>query len=692
MAKRPKSWLQKINFSSTSPAMSRRRILVTIAMSLGGFVLSWAGFRIAHDRAQTSNQLKFEQESGRIASDMETSFNLSLEHLRSIPAYFAASDEVSRDGFREFVTPTLKRNTFLYVSAFLPRVLPSELAELESVARSDGLHDFEVHSVNVDGQYLPLKQRDRYYPIYFVEPLIPELSKVLGVDVGSHPEQAQYYKAAFSSNDPVVTPPLSLIEDPEDVLSIMAILSVPKSRLKGFRNEAESPPTDEDSECDGVAVVILKVRPLVEVSLGTESLGEFEIVLRDPDAEETRRLVYKNFPGDAKAIDRSGWPRAQREVSFADQTWTLTLSPADGSTYAPGAPPYWILVVGSLLSVLAAYSLSATLTIGGLRKQVDHALQLGQYRLGAKLGEGGMGAVYEASHEMLARPAAIKLIRTDNVAASKRWQSRFEREAQATAGLQSPHTVSVYDFGKAQDGTFYYVMERLNGVDLATLVEKEGPLPATRVVHLLRQACQSLAEAHAAGLIHRDIKPANIFVCKQALEEDFVKILDFGLVKASRREPSVEITQAGTLLGTPAYMAPEMIQDQAVDARSDIYALGCVAYFMLTGKTVFDGSLSAIIAGHVKKEPPKMVTEDGSDIPSELERVVFRCLAKSRYHRPASAIKLEQQLAALSLPEWQPTSTPTAQVSVESRPAETSESGLANTTSIEVGRGGKPTT
>ena len=134
-----------------------------------------------------------------------------------------------------------------------------------------------------------------------------------------------------------------------------------------------------------------------------------------------------------------------------------------------------------------------------------------------------MGAVYEASHEMLARPAAIKLIRTDNVAASKRWQSRFEREAQATAGLQSPHTVSVYDFGKTQDGTFYYVMERLNGVDLATLVEKEGPLPATRVVHLLRQACQSLAEAHAAGLIHRDIKPANIFVCKQALEEDFVK-------------------------------------------------------------------------------------------------------------------------------------------------------------------------
>ena len=682
------AWAAAIRYES-SLSEARRRTIFTVAVSILGLALSWTGFRMLQIWSRNANQRKFEQESGRIASEMETSFNLSLEHLRSIPAYFAASDEVSREGFREFVTPTLKRNTFLYVSAFLPRILPSELADLESVARSDGLHDFKVHSVDVDGQYLPLKQRDRYYPIYFVEPLIPELSKVLGVDVGSHPEQAKYYKAACSSNDPVVTPPLSLIEDPEDVLSIMAILSLSKSQLKGFRNEAESPPADEDSECDGVAVVILKVRPLVEFSLGSKRLGEFEVVLRDPDAEESRQLVYKNFPGDAKTIDRQGWPKTDREISFGDQSWTLTLSPAHGSTYAPAAPPYWILAVGGLLSALAAYSLSATLTIGGLRKQVDHALQLGQYRLGAKLGEGGMGAVYEASHKMLARPAAIKLIRTDNAVASKRWQSRFEREAQATAGLQSPHTVSVYDFGKTHDGTFYYVMERLNGVDLATLVEREGPLPPSRVVHLLRQACHSLAEAHATGLIHRDIKPANIFVCKQALDSDFVKILDFGLVKASRREPSVEITQAGTLLGTPAYMAPEMIQDQAVDARSDIYSLGCVAYFMLTGKTVFDGSLSAVIAGHVKKDPPKMVADNGSDIPSELERVVFRCLAKSRYHRPATAIKLEQQLAALPLTEWKLFATSSAQVDI--RPNETSDSRLSKTTSMEAGCGRKPT-
>ena len=498
------------------------------------------------------------------------------------------------------------------------------------------------------GDEVALSRQDAYFPIYYTEPVVPE---VLGIDLGSHPEQAQYVQAASRTDEPVVTPPLSLIEDTEDVLSVIAFMAVPDARFKHF---APAPTSTEKPRpsCAGIAEVILKVRPLVEVSLGSKRLGEFRILLRDADATEARQLVYKNFPGQADSIVRTGWPTAEREVKFADQSWALTLVPADGSSFAPSTPPYWILIVGTILSLLLAYSLSATLTIERLRKQVDQAMQLGQYRLGSKLGEGGMGAVYEASHEMLARPAAIKLIRTDNSEMTKRWQSRFEREAQATAGLQSPHTVSIYDFGKTDDGTFYYVMERLDGVDLGTLVETEGPLSPTRAVHLLRQVCHSLAEAHASGLIHRDIKPANIFVCRHALEQDFVKVLDFGLVKANEREPSVELTQAGTLLGTPAYMAPEMIQDQASDARSDLYSLGCVAFFMLTGRTVFDGSLSAIIAGHVKKEPPKMLTPDGAEIPSELEQVVLQCLAKNPSKRPVDTIELEQQLAALPSINW----------------------------------------
>ncbi len=681
MSKSSKNWLQGINPSSSTPGRVRRRRVVVVITCLLGIVLSWASFHVWHDRTQGKSQLKFEQESARIASDMETSFNLSLEHLRSIPAYFAASDDVSGEKFREFVTPTLQRNSSQYVSAYLPRIAASEIADFEAAARAQGLNDFVVRSVDSVGKPLPLKPREFYFPIYFVAPAVPQ---VLGFDVGSHPEQARYAAAACNSDEPVVTHPLSLIEDPEDVLSVMALMAVPSAKLSGFRGTAEPRQEGAESMCDGLAVVILKVRPLVEVSLGSRRLEDFQVVLGDPDAEASRQLVYKNFPGEAETIHQSGWPITEREVRFADQTWTLTLAPAAGSVYAPRSPPYWILIVGCLLSLLAAYSLSVTIAIGGLRKQVDRALQLGQYRLGAKLGEGGMGTVYEASHEMLARPAAIKLIRTDNSEASQRWQGRFEREAQATAGLQSPHTVSIYDFGKTQDGTFFYVMERLDGVDLATLVERDGPLPPARAVHLLRQVCQSLAEAHASGLIHRDIKPANIFVCRHALESDFVKVLDFGLVKASQREPSVELTQAGTLLGTPAYMAPEMIQDQAADPRSDIYSLGCVAYFMLTGRPVFEGSLSAIIAGHVKEPPPKINT-DGPDQPStEIEQVILGCLAKSPDDRPCSAIELAAQLAACPLDGEQQQVGTTRHDHVGGRGEETNGDRSFLTTSLEL--------
>ncbi|GAG32167.1 unnamed protein product, partial [marine sediment metagenome] len=249
---------------------------------------------------------------------------------------------------------------------------------------------------------------------------------------------------------------------------------------------------------------------------------------------------------------------------------------------------------------------------------------------GKKLGEGGMGAVYEAKHQMLARPAAIKLIRRpDGLAGDKNWLSRFEREAQATACLQSPHTISIYDFGKTKEGTFYYVMERLHGTDLATLVERVGILSPGRAIHVLRQVCRSLAEAHGAGFIHRDIKPANIFVCRQALELDFAKVLDFGLVKANFEQRSIELTQAETLLGTPAYMSPEMIEGHPVDGRADLYSLGCVAYWSLTGRPVFEANNpAAVVVSHLTEAPQSVREVVGDEIPEELDRIVSRCLAK----------------------------------------------------------------
>jgi serine/threonine-protein kinase len=192
-------------------------------------------------------------------------------------------------------------------------------------------------------------------------------------------------------------------------------------------------------------------------------------------------------------------------------------------------------------------------------------------------------------------------------------------------------------------------MERLHGTDLSTLVDRAGPLPPARTIHLLRQVCCSLAEAHQAGLIHRDVKPANIFICRQALVFDFVKVLDFGLVKAGARQQSVELTQAGTMLGTPLYMAPEMIKGQDVDGRADLYSLGCVAYWLLTGKPPFDAdTITAVVASHLTEEPPSPRSMIGSGIPESLDGLIVRCMAKNPDDRPQSAEQLEEELASCS--------------------------------------------
>jgi serine/threonine-protein kinase len=307
-------------------------------------------------------------------------------------------------------------------------------------------------------------------------------------------------------------------------------------------------------------------------------------------------------------------------------------------------------LISPTLAVIIAYV--ASRIIYGLNVDVAKAKQMGSYHLESLLGRGGMGEVWRAKHRMLARPAAIKLIRPDAVgtdeAAGHTLLQRFEREAQATASLRSPHTVEIYDFGLSKDGTFFYVMELLDGIDLDTLVKEHGPIPAERVVHVLRQVCHSLDEAHEAGLTHRDIKPANLFICRYGRENDFVKVLDFGLVKKHRAtdEDRGDLTQHGTAVGTPTFMAPEMLWDGGpVDGRADIYALGCVAYWLLTGLLVFEGpSAMAVIVSHARDIPELPSARSELDIPPALERIVMECLEKEPTNRPQSATELAGRL------------------------------------------------
>ncbi len=300
------------------------------------------------------------------------------------------------------------------------------------------------------------------------------------------------------------------------------------------------------------------------------------------------------------------------------------------------------LLLPTIISVGMAWY--AAKRIYGLRSDLSKARELGSYHLVEKLGEGGMGEVWKAEHRMLARPAAIKLIHPDAVkeeaesgATPGRHLARFEREVQATAQLRSPHTIEVYDYGLTGSGTFYYVMELLDGLDLQEIVTRFGPMPPERVTAILLQACHSLAEAHGNGLVHRDIKPANIFLCRLGRDVDFVKVLD---------------TQVGTFAGTPAYAPPEMagVGVDEVDGRADIYSLGCVAYWLLAGRIVFSANTAIQMLLKHSTEIPKPPSEYTlAPLPEELDQVILDCLAKEPADRVPSIEVLASRLRQI---EW----------------------------------------
>lgn len=280
---------------------------------------------------------------------------------------------------------------------------------------------------------------------------------------------------------------------------------------------------------------------------------------------------------------------------------------------------------------------------------INRAREMGSYSLEKLLGRGGMGEVWVARHRRLCSGAAVKLIRPEVLIQKTGREAhvlrrRFEQEARATARLRSPHTVALHDFGVAEDGSFYYAMELLEGLELEDLISRFGPQPSSRVVWILRQVCDSLAEAHICGLIHRDIKPSNVFLARMGLNFDFVKVLDFGLVKSENRDHS-RLTLEGTAAGTPAYMAPELATGAPYDARVDLYSLGCIGYFLLTGAPVFDEpSPVAVALAHVQKQPVPPSQRSELAVPSSLERVIMRCLAKDPAVRPQSAVELARLL------------------------------------------------
>jgi serine/threonine protein kinase len=331
-------------------------------------------------------------------------------------------------------------------------------------------------------------------------------------------------------------------------------------------------------------------------------------------------------------------------ASFAGLVISRALLPLPADVVFPSALRLrWVLEAALWSGAGSGVATLASHVIYGLHEKALVARKLGQYELERKIGQGGMGEIYRARHAMLRRPTAVKLVSGNN---SEERLRRFEKEVQLTARLTHPNTISIYDYGRTPDGTFYYAMELLEGLTVEQLVERHGPQPSARVIYLLSQACGALSEAHGIGLIHRDVKPANLYLCRRGGAHDVVKVLDFGLVREINQEGDVAGSKVDTVVGTPLYLSPEaVLAPDRVDARADLYGLGGVAYFMLTGAPPFSGRSLVEICSHHLHTPPQPPSRR-RPVPPDLDALVLRCLSKDPSQRPASASALAEALQA----------------------------------------------
>ncbi len=512
----------------------------------------------------------------------------------------------------------------------------------------------------------------------------PEFADSLGIVFAGNPTVTRPYKSVLphvdESGKPRAGLPMMFVLAPivDEQLQVVALLGLQIRPEKEFTRVLQLGRTGESGETyafDASGLLLSNSRfdhDLVLDGLlqeGTPSI--LNLLVRDPGGDVTAGyrpdVVRSELPLTRMALDATAGNTGSDVAGYRDYrgvpvvgAWTWFQKYGFGVTteldFDEAFLPltilkraFWGLLVLLALSSIAIFVF--TLMTARLRQQAREsaveARQLGQYKLEEKLGEGAMGVVYRGRHAMLRRPTAIKLLDTEKVTDAS--IERFEREVQITSHLNHANTIAIYDYGRTPEDVFYYAMEYLDGIDLQQLVDQYGPQPPGRVIYILKQVCGSLYEAHSSGLVHRDIKPANIMINRRGGEGDVVKVLDFGLVKA--RSGELGDSKSESMAGTPLYMSPEAIQlPNSVDACSDLYAVGAIGYFLLTGKPVFDASsLSELLQLHVSEVPIAPSKRLGKPIPAELEHAILSCLEKTRAKRPQTSRELAKLLSATSL-------------------------------------------
>lgn len=576
-----------------------------------------------------------DQRLSRIALNVESSFALPMEAIHGLVALFHSTPNVSRDQFHAFIRPALKRHPSVYVFEWLPYVKHKDRAKIEQRGRAEGIPHYEFVKILTDGTMVRAPKREAYLPILYMQPVVER--SLFGFDSLSHFGEDENFRRMRDTASLVVTERTHLVEDPPDVYSIAVLHGV-------YRGGIPATVEARRKNFMGMVNVLFRVRPLIEHALVGADVTGLDVVLIDTTAPPDKQLLYESTRGIAAlmAQRQTTW---EKRITFGAREWLLQFTTR--SLFEKGNFPWLVLALGLGVSAFFSLAVSAFRTMKELRRRVQKSQELGQYRLVESLGSGGMGIVFRAQHAMLRRPTAIKLLSPKNF--SPVGIERFEREVQLTAQLTHPNTVDVYDYGRSVDGVLYYAMEYIEGLTFQHLVDYEGPQPVGRVIHLMRQVCGALAEAHDKGIIHRDIKPSNLMVTRLGDVPDFVKVFDFGLVKDLSND-DMDLTVGDKFIGTPLYAAPELISDvRNADARSDMYSLGVVAYYMLSSHHVFvAANPTALLAKHASEEPLPVSAMSQAPIPGALEEWVMTCLHKDPKDRPTSIRWMEERLEEMA--------------------------------------------
>jgi serine/threonine-protein kinase len=615
-------------------------VFLALSLGIGAYVFA---------RARAAAHLAYSQKAQQLMSRVTERLLSALENLYTLQSFMAA-ESVTRAQFRLIAYPMLARNREVYAFEWLPFVKESERSLYVAEARAAHMTNYRFWQFSPDGRQADVGSRPFYVPIHYME---PPNAFALGYDIASDEIRWTPAGSARDSGDAVASPPFGLVEDAGRAGPPVVAVYAPVYR-EGDPGSLEARVT----ALSGFALAIFRVSPLVDKAASEVDASGLGLLLRDAELPKATPLAER--PANASSLPRRDGYEIPSSVTFGKRHWRLEIFPLPDAYLPSRRGAIEAALVGALVTLIGLVTLTSLRTIARLRRQAE---KVGPYRLIKKLGKGAMGVVWEARHALLRRPTAVKLLAPG--VEGERAIARFEREVQLTAGLTHPSTIAIYDYGRTYDSVFYYAMELLHGINLGQLVAFDGPLPAARVVNLLRHACGALTEAHAAGLIHRDIKPQNLMLCVYGGIPDFLKILDFGLVKevgvveqAPENEPGghdATLSQDDSLLGTPLYMAPEGMSDPTrVDARADLFGLGAVGYFLLTGGPPFPGR-TALEVFKLERQgpPPPLATAAKHPVPPALEAALNRCLSFDRGQRPASAEELDAMLEACAVaPAW----------------------------------------